>query len=80
VIPEHLDRREVAHRGLTELHVVRSMHERKQMMASLADGFVVFPEGSARWRSSSRSGPGGSSDCTASRTVCSTWRATSTTC
>lgn len=45
VIPEHLAQREVAHGGLTELHVVGSMHERKQMMASLADGFVVLPGG-----------------------------------
>jgi len=45
VIPEHLARLEVAHSGLTELHVVGSMHERKQRMASLADGFVVLPGG-----------------------------------
>lgn len=45
VIPEHLATREVAHAGLTELCVVGSMHERKQTMASLADGFVVLPGG-----------------------------------
>ena len=45
VIPEHLATREVAHAGLTELRVVGSMHERKQLMASLADGFVVLPGG-----------------------------------
>lgn len=45
VIPESLVSREVAHAGLTELHVVASMHERKAMMADLADGFVALPGG-----------------------------------
>jgi uncharacterized protein (TIGR00730 family) len=45
VIPDALSTNEVAHRGLTELHVVRSMHERKAMMANLADGFVAMPGG-----------------------------------
>lgn len=45
VIPQQLADREVAHRGLTELHVVRSMHERKHMMAELADAFVAMPGG-----------------------------------
>lgn len=45
VIPQQLAEREVAHRGLTELHVVRSMHERKHMMAELADAFVAMPGG-----------------------------------
>jgi uncharacterized protein (TIGR00730 family) len=45
VIPEHLDAREVAHRGLSDLRVVRTMHERKAMMADLADGFVGLPGG-----------------------------------
>lgn len=45
VIPQQLADREVAHRGLTELHVVRSMHERKHMMAELADAFVALPGG-----------------------------------
>jgi uncharacterized protein (TIGR00730 family) len=45
VIPDALMRREVGHRGLTELHVVGSMHERKQMMADLADGFIAMPGG-----------------------------------
>lgn len=45
VIPEALLRREVGHHGLTELHVVRSMHERKQLMADLSDGFVAMPGG-----------------------------------
>ena len=45
VIPQHLADREVAHPGLSELHVVGSMHERKAMMADLADGFVALPGG-----------------------------------
>ncbi len=45
VIPEFLERAEVAHRGLTELHVVASMHERKALMATLADGFIALPGG-----------------------------------
>ena len=36
---------EVAHRGLSELRVVKSMHERKSMMADLSDGFVALPGG-----------------------------------
>jgi uncharacterized protein (TIGR00730 family) len=45
VIPKHLMGREVAHPGLTELHVTASMHERKAVMADLADGFVALPGG-----------------------------------
>lgn len=45
VIPEALVARELAHAGLTRLHVVRSMHERKQMMSDLADGFIALPGG-----------------------------------
>jgi uncharacterized protein (TIGR00730 family) len=45
VIPRGLAVREVAHGGLTKLHVVDSMHERKAMMASLADAFVAMPGG-----------------------------------
>jgi hypothetical protein len=45
VIPESLRAREVAHGGLTELRVVNSMHERKALMADLADGFVALPGG-----------------------------------
>jgi uncharacterized protein (TIGR00730 family) len=45
VIPEALLKREVGHHGLTELHVVRSMHERKQLMADLSDGFIAMPGG-----------------------------------
>ena len=45
VIPEGLYSAEIAHAGLTELHVVASMHDRKAMMMSLADGFVALPGG-----------------------------------
>lgn len=45
IIPESLIEREVAHRSLTELHVVRSMHERKARMADLSDAFVALPGG-----------------------------------
>lgn len=45
VIPKHLVDREVAHRGLTELFVVGSMHERKAKMFDLADAFVALPGG-----------------------------------
>jgi len=45
VIPRALVDLEVAHTGLTELHVVDTMHQRKAMMFTLADGFVVAPGG-----------------------------------
>lgn len=45
VIPEALMKREVGHHGLTELHIVKDMHERKAMMAELADGFIAMPGG-----------------------------------
>lgn len=45
VIPEHLRDRELAHTGLTELFVVKDMHERKAKMAELADGFAALPGG-----------------------------------
>ena len=45
VLPRGLARKEYAHIGLTELHLVGSMHERKAMMASLSDGFVALPGG-----------------------------------
>ncbi|SDD26968.1 hypothetical protein SAMN05216345_107221 [Cupriavidus sp. YR651] len=45
VIPDALMQKEVGHRGLTELHVVRNMHERKQMMADRADAFIAMPGG-----------------------------------
>jgi uncharacterized protein (TIGR00730 family) len=45
VIPQELVDRELAHGGLTELHVVGSLHERKALMAELADAFVALPGG-----------------------------------
>jgi uncharacterized protein (TIGR00730 family) len=45
VIPQALVDLEVAHKGLTELHVVTSMHERKAMMTDLTDAFVAIPGG-----------------------------------
>lgn len=45
VIPQMLVDKEVAHGGLSELKIVKSMHERKMMMASLSDGFIALPGG-----------------------------------
>jgi conserved hypothetical protein, DprA/Smf-related, family 2 len=45
VIPELLVEKEVAHNGLTKRYVVASMHERKQKMADLSDGFIALPGG-----------------------------------
>lgn len=45
VIPEALVNKEVEHRGLTELHVVDSMHTRKRIMAERADAFIALPGG-----------------------------------
>ncbi len=45
VIPRHLVDREVAHPGLTELHVTENMHERKALMSQLSDAFAALPGG-----------------------------------
>jgi uncharacterized protein (TIGR00730 family) len=45
VIPQELVDRELAHGGLTELHIVGSLHERKALMAELSDAFVALPGG-----------------------------------
>jgi uncharacterized protein (TIGR00730 family) len=45
VIPQHLVAREVAHRGVTRLHVVDTMHQRKAMMNELSDAFIAMPGG-----------------------------------
>ena len=45
VIPQMLVEKEIAHEGLTVLHVVASMHARKTMMAALSDGFIAMPGG-----------------------------------
>ena len=45
IIPRALVDREVAHRGLSDLRIVSSMHERKALMAELSDGFIALPGG-----------------------------------
>jgi uncharacterized protein (TIGR00730 family) len=45
VIPQALVDREIAHPGVSDLHVVGSMHERKARMADLSDGFIALPGG-----------------------------------
>ena len=45
VIPHGLSAREIAHPGLTELHLVESMHERKALMEKLSDAFIALPGG-----------------------------------
>src|SRR5947199_2138571 len=45
VIPQALVDRELAHGGLTSLHVVGTMHQRKALMADLSDGFIALPGG-----------------------------------
>lgn len=45
VIPDGLMQREIGHRGLTKLHVVETMHQRKALMADLADAFITLPGG-----------------------------------
>jgi uncharacterized protein (TIGR00730 family) len=49
VIPRHLLEREIAHRSLTELRIVETMHARKQLMADLAEAFVLMPGGFGSW-------------------------------
>jgi uncharacterized protein (TIGR00730 family) len=49
VIPRSLVDREVGHTGLTHLHIVDTMHERKALMADLADAFVLLPGGFGSW-------------------------------
>ena len=45
VIPKFLENVEISHRGLTELHVTDTMHERKDIMYDSADGFIIMPGG-----------------------------------
>jgi uncharacterized protein (TIGR00730 family) len=45
VIPQSLMDKELAHAGVTHLHVVKSMHERKQLMTDLSDGVIALPGG-----------------------------------
>ena len=49
VIPHALAEKEIAHVGLTEMHVVRTMHERKALMADLAEAFLTLPGGFGTW-------------------------------
>ncbi len=49
VMPRSLVEREIAHQGLTKLHIVETMHERKQLMADLADAFALLPGGFGSW-------------------------------
>ncbi|MBE0495681.1 MAG: TIGR00730 family Rossman fold protein [Campylobacterales bacterium] len=45
VIPQSLEQKELAHTGVSELHIVNNMHERKAMMAARGDAFVALPGG-----------------------------------
>ena len=45
IIPEALAKKEIAHHGLTQLYITKSMHERKSLMAELSDGFIAMPGG-----------------------------------
>ncbi len=45
VMPGSLADREIAHKGLTELHITETMHERKTVMAEMSDGFIALPGG-----------------------------------
>lgn len=45
VIPQRLMKKEIAHGGLTKLHVVSDMHERKKLMYDVSDAFLIFPGG-----------------------------------
>jgi hypothetical protein len=45
VIPPSVFQREIAHTALTQLHIVRTMHERKQKMTDLSDAFIAMPGG-----------------------------------
>jgi uncharacterized protein (TIGR00730 family) len=49
VIPKSLVEKEIAHKALTKLHVVNSMHERKALMADLADAFTLLPGAYGSW-------------------------------
>lgn len=49
VMPRALAEKEIAHSSLTQLHIVETMHERKALMADLADAFVLLPGGFGSW-------------------------------
>ena len=86
VIPQQLVDREIAHHGLTELHVVQTMHQRKALMAELSDAFVALPGGIGTLEELIEVFTWEQLGCTASRSACSTppatttgWRRSSTT-
>ena len=49
VMPRFMVEKEIAHRDITKLHIVESMHERKAMMGELSDAFVALPGGFGTW-------------------------------
>jgi uncharacterized protein (TIGR00730 family) len=49
VMPRSLVEKEIAHAGLTQLHIVDTMHQRKALMADLADAFLLLPGGFGSW-------------------------------
>jgi len=49
VLPQSLMSKEIAHAGLTDLRIVNSMHDRKAMIAEMADGFIMLPGGPGTW-------------------------------
>lgn len=49
VMPRSLVEKEIAHTGLTKLHIVESMHERKALMEKLSDAFLLLPGGFGSW-------------------------------
>lgn len=67
VMPDFLEKREIAHSHVSELIVVSSMHERKAKMAELADGFVALPGGPGTLEEFLKSSHGPSSGFTRSR-------------
>ena len=80
VIPELLLKKEHAHRGLTELHLVQTMHERKAMMIDKADGFIALPGGAGTLEEFFEVWTWAQLNMHESPAACSTWPATTTPC
>lgn len=80
VIPQALVGKEVAHRGLSDLRVVPSMHERKALVADLSDGFMALPGGIGTLEEFFEAWTWASLDFTPSPTACSMWPNSSTRC
>jgi len=83
VIPGHLVERELAHQSLTDLRVVATMHERKALMAELADAFIALPGGIGTLEElvemlSSGCMPSRSGSSTSAATTTACWRSCST--